>query len=175
VRGRDLETLFDYGYWVRDRILERAAKLTSADFAIPSALTTRDLRGTLVHTLDTEWSWRARLQGQPESVWKKELAVGDYRTVAALAEHWQRDEAEMRTWLATLDDDVLARDFDIARTQAATEPKERYPLWYYVLHIHTHSHQQLADVAVLLTRMRQSPGDIDFLRYADQRRGRSSR
>jgi len=36
-----------------------------------------------------------------------------------------------------------------------------------VLHIHAHTQQQLSDAAVLLTRMRQSPGNIDFLDYAD--------
>jgi hypothetical protein len=36
-----------------------------------------------------------------------------------------------------------------------------------VLHIQTHTYQQLSDAAVLLTRMRQSPGNIEFLEYAD--------
>jgi uncharacterized damage-inducible protein DinB len=167
VRRQDLQTLFDFSYWMKDRILERASKLTAAEFAVPSALTTRDLRGTLVHTLDVEWSWRARLQGQPEAIWKSELLVGDYPSVAALADRWRRDEGEMRAWLATLDDETLARDFDLEPSAIVPTPKERYPLWYYVLHIHTHSHQQLSDAAVLLTRMRQSPGDIEFLDYAD--------
>jgi hypothetical protein len=33
--------------------------------------------------------------------------------------------------------------------------------------MHTHTQQQLSDAAVLLTRMRHSPGNIDFLDYAD--------
>ena len=36
-----------------------------------------------------------------------------------------------------------------------------------MLHIHSHTQQQLGDAAVLLTRMRQSPGNIEFLEYAD--------
>lgn len=162
MRCRDLEMLFDYSYWVRDRILEGAAKLSAAEFTVPSALTTRNLRGTLVHTLDVESSWRARLRGETEPA---ELAVADYPTVKAVADHWQRDEREMRAWIATLDEDKLTRAVDLPNA-----PKERYPLWYYVLHIHTHTYQQLSDAAVLLTRMRQSPGNIEFLEYADQRR-----
>jgi uncharacterized damage-inducible protein DinB len=168
VRRQDLETLFGFGYWIRDRVLEHAAKLTAAEFTVPSALTTRDLRGTLVHTLDVESSWRARLQREPEKIWKMELPVSDYPTVAALAYHWRRDETAMRAWLASLDDDTLVREFDLAPTTAMATPRERFPLWYYVLHIHTHTHQQLGDAAVLLTRMRQSPGNIEFLDYADQ-------
>jgi uncharacterized damage-inducible protein DinB len=168
MRRKDLETLFDFSYWMKDRVLECAAKLTRAEFQAPSGVTTRDLRGTLVHTLDVEWSWRARLQGQPEDVWKQELLVSDYPTAAALIDRWRRDEQEMRAWLASLDDERLAQDHDLAQSSEMPTPKERYPFWYYVLHIHTHSQQQLGDAAVLLTRMRQSPGNIDFLDYADQ-------
>src|SRR5207245_11017170 len=77
MRRQDLETLFGFSYWMKDRVLECAAKLTTAEFRAPSGLTTRDLRGTLVHTLDVEGSWRARLQGQREDVWQTELPLGD--------------------------------------------------------------------------------------------------
>jgi uncharacterized damage-inducible protein DinB len=164
VRRQDLETLFGFSYWMKDRVLECAAKLTRSEFLAPSGVTTRDLRGTLVHTLDVEYSWRARLQGKPEEVWKKELALSDYQTAQALIDHWQRDEREMKAWLATFDDEKLAQIHDL---EPDSPPKERFPLWYYLLHIHTHTQQQLGDAAVLLTRMRQSPGNIEFLEYAD--------
>jgi len=161
MRRKDLETLFGFSYWMKDRVLERAAKLTTAEFQAPSGVTTRDLRATLVHTLDVESSWRARLRGEPEP---KELAVADYPRASALIDHWRRDEQEMRAWLASLDDETLERIHDLA---PGSPPKERFPLWYYVLHIHAHTQQQLSDAAVLLTRMRHSPGNIDFLDYAD--------
>ncbi len=161
MRRKDLETLFGFSYWMKDRVLECAAKLTTAEFQAPSGVTTRDLRATLVHTLDVESSWRARLRGEPEP---KELAVTDYPRASGLIDHWRRDEQEMRAWLATLDDETLERIHDL---EPGSAPKERFPLWYYVLHIHAHTQQQLSDAAVLLTRMRQSPGNIDFLDYAD--------
>lgn len=162
MRRKDLETLFGFSYWMKDRVLDCTAKLTRAEFQAPSGVTTRDLRGTLVHTLDVESSWRARLQGKPEAVWKKELRMTDYPTAKALIDHWRRDEQEMKAWLATLDDERLAQIHELDSTS-----KERFPLWYYVMHIHTHTQQQLSDAAVLLTRMRQSPGNVDFLDFAD--------
>ena len=164
MRRKDLETLFGFSYWMKDRVLECAAKLTSTEFQAPSGVTTRDLRGTLVHTLDVEQSWRARLQHKSEAEWKKELAVSDYPRAGLLVDHWRRNEQEMRAWLASLDDETLAEIHDL---EPGSPPKERFPLWYYVLHIHTHTQQQLGDAAVLLTRMRQSPGNIEFLEYAD--------
>ena len=95
-------------------------------------------------------------------MWDKELQASDYPTAAALIDHWRRDEHDMKAWLASLDDEKLAQTHDLG-----PDSKERFPLWYYLLHIHAHTQQQLSDAAVLLTRMRQSPGNIDFLDFAD--------
>ena len=117
MRQTELATLFDYMYWANRRILDTAARLTNAQFTLPSVIVGRDLRGTLVHTLDTECSWRLRLQGRPEQEWEKALVLSDYRNVAALADHWKRDEAEMRAWVASLDDDALARTPDDPKSE----------------------------------------------------------
>ena len=162
MRQSELATLFDYMYWANRRILETAARLTDAQFTLPSVIAGRDLRATLVHTLDTECSWRLRLQRRAEEEWNKALSLSDYRNVAALADHWKRDEAEMRAWVASLDNDVL--------TRTPEDPKANFPLWYYLLHMVTHSQQHRAESAQLLTQLGRSPGDIDFLDYADSAR-----
>jgi uncharacterized damage-inducible protein DinB len=156
MRQTELAMLFDYMYWANRRILATAARLTNPQFTLPSVIAGRDLRATLVHMLDTECSWRLRLQGQPED---KSLALSDYRNVAALVDHWTRDEAEMRAWVAGLDDEKL--------TCVPDDPRANFPLWYYLLHMVTHSNQHRAESAQLLTQLGRSPGDIDFLDYAD--------
>jgi len=160
VRQRELATLFDYTYWAHRRVLATAARLTDAQFTLRSVIVGRDLRATLVHTLDTECSWRLRLQGRPAAEWRKSLPLSDYLNVAALADHWKRDEAEMRAWVASLDDATLARSADL-------DPKEQYPVWFYLVHMVTHSQQHRSEAAQLLTQLGQSPGDLDFLDYAD--------
>lgn len=144
VRQRELATLFDYMYWAHRRILASAARLTDAQFRLPSVIAGRDLRATLVHTLDVEMSWRRRLQHRPEDEWRKALSVSDYRRVSTLEDHWKRDEAEMRAWIAGLDDATLARD---AVLEDPSKPQP--PLWYFLLHMVTHSHQHRAESAQL--------------------------
>jgi len=157
--------LFDYLYWARDAVLRAAGELSSDEFTSTDSVTDRDLRATLVHELDVEWSWRERLKGADWEEWgdDADLSASDYPTLQSLRDHWMRDEAEMRAWLAPLTDE----DLD------APPPRDEdpLPLWYYVMHLVSHGIQQLSEAAVLLTRANHSPGDIGFLEFAHDRLG----
>ena len=161
-------SLVDYIYWVNERLLDAAGALPPGAFVDATDVTSRDLRATLVHELDVEWSWRLNVQGKPMEEWgpDEELRPEDYPDVASLREHWRRDEAEMRTWLDSLTDDALQ-----APTRSAFTRDAR-PLWQYVLHVVTHAAQQQADAATLLTRAGRSPGDIGYLEYVSVKEGR---
>lgn len=163
MRKTDVAVLFDYLFWMRDRILSAAAGLTLEEFVSGDSVTLRDLRGTLVHELDVEWSWRERLRNAPPESWgeEAELRPVDYPTVDALADHWRRDETEMRAWVEGFTDEQLA-----ASPLGAEDP---FPLWYYVMHLLSHAIQQCSEAAVLLTRAGHSPGDIGFLEWAESR------
>jgi uncharacterized damage-inducible protein DinB len=154
----DIDSLLDYMYWANGRILDAAERLGPGEFSSSSAVTTRDLRSTLVHELDVEWSWRLNLQGRLSED-EAELKADDYADVASLRAHWQRDEAEMRAWIASLTDDDLASDV------ASNLTKDRRPLWQYLVHIVVHATQQQADAATLLTLAGQSPGELGYLEY----------
>jgi uncharacterized damage-inducible protein DinB len=160
MRKADIAALFDYNYWANARILEAAARVTPEEFVASSTPTIRNLRSTLVHTLDVEWSWRLRLKGEDRRLWETALPDEDYPTVAPLAEHWMRDETEMRPWLDELGDEDLAGTPDLGNRQSI-------PLWYFLVHIISHGMQQRADAATLLTLYGQSPGELEFLNYAD--------
>jgi uncharacterized damage-inducible protein DinB len=160
MRTADIQSLFDFTYWADRRMLQAAAAIPEADFTGPSGSTYRNLRGTLVHTLDVEMSWRRRLRGEPKEIWDASLEVADYPTVAALAAHWARDEAEMRDWLATLTDDDLVAIQDLGNA-------DRFPLWYYLVHVVTHSEQQRRDAQLILRHLGHEPPDLESLYYAD--------
>ena len=64
MRKADVQHLVDYMYWVNARLLDAAEQVTSGELTAPTDATTRDLRATLVHELDVEWSWRLNLQGK---------------------------------------------------------------------------------------------------------------
>lgn len=167
MRTSDAVTLFDHLYWMRDRVLTAASLLEADAFRSTETVTTRDLRATLVHELDVQWSWRERLKGADWEEWgpDAELKGSDYPDVTAIAEHWRRDEADMRAWLASL------TNVDLDAPPARAE--DRQPLWHYVMHLVSHGTQQFSEAAVLLTRAGQSPGEIGFLEFIRQTGRRS--
>ena len=164
MRVADIETLFDYLFWVRDRILTAAAELDDEAFAATETVTTRDLRATLVHELDVESSWRERLRavGTGEPAPETELQADDYASLEELASHWRRDETETRRYLAGLTDDELAVDSPI-------EGRTGYPLSVYLTHVVMHGIQECGDAAVLLRRAGHPTGTLGFLDYWDGR------
>lgn len=161
MRTSEAAKLFDYLYWIRDTVLGAASALDPDEFPSTETVTTRDLRATLVHELDVQWSWRERLKGADWEEWGEdaELTADDYPTVEPIRDHWHRDEVEMRAWLASLTD----ADLD------ASPPRDEdvLPLWYYVMHLVSHGIQQFSEAAVLLTRAGHSPGDIGYLEYIE--------
>lgn len=162
MRKADALGFFDYNYWATGQILGVCETLSPEEFTAASDVTFRNLRGTLVHTLDVERSWRRRLRGEPRETWDVELPDGDFPTARSLAEVWREDEAEMRNWLNGLDDESLESIVDLG-------PKDRFPLSTFLLHIITHSAQQRRDAAIVLERAGHSPPEIEFLNYADAR------
>jgi uncharacterized damage-inducible protein DinB len=158
MRKADVLHLIDYMYWVNGRLLEAAEALEPDELTEPTTVTTRDLRATLVHELDVEWSWRLNIQGGLSSA-DEDLRPADYPDVATIREHWLRDELEMRSWLEQLTDDDFAADVHSDLTA------DDRPLWQYLMHIVFHAAQQQADAATLLTIAGHSPGEIGYLEW----------
>jgi uncharacterized damage-inducible protein DinB len=162
MRNAEITLLFDYMYWVNHRLLDAAERLPKGAFLALSSGTTRDLRATLVHELDVEWSWRLNLQGRLAEA-KEDLRPEDYPDLASLRARWDTDETEMRAWLASLDDDQLAAPVYSELTDRT------WPLWQFLIHIVTHAAQQQADAATLLSGASESPGELGFVEFLRSR------
>ena len=152
-----IHSLFDYNYWVNQRILDTAAGLSSEQFTAPGPVSHGSLRGTLVHALGAEWAWRQRCQGSsPESL----LSQDDFDDVKSLAHRWREEEHAMRAYLAGLTDDDLTATIQYTRTEGV---QLETPLWQILLHVINHGTQSRSEAAVLLTQFGHSPGDLDYM------------
>ena len=153
--------LVDYLYWMRDRVLDRAAALDDATFVAPDgpSLHGRTLRATLAHELDVEMSWRGKLQGLPVEEWgpAAEITAAQFTSVAGLRATWSAHEERMRSWLAGLSADAL----DAPVTVNGLDGR---PLADYLHHVAMHGATEFAIAAGLLADLGHEVGDISILR-----------
>ncbi len=152
-----IHSLFDYNYWVNERILETAAGLSPEQFTAPGPVSHGSLRDTLVHTLSAEWAWRLRCQGSSP---QKMLSLDDFPDLESLKRRWDEEEDAMRAYLSGLADDDLVSTVKYTNPQG--EQFER-PLWQILLHVINHGTQSRSEAAVLLTQCGHSPGDLDYM------------
>ena len=152
-----IHSLFDYNYWVNQRILETAACLSNEQFTTPGEVSHASLRGTLVHALSAEWAWLRRSQGSSP----RGLPLEDeFPDLESLARRWQEEEKAMRSYLAGLTDDDLTSIIRYSRTGGT---RFETPLWQILLHVINHGTQTRSEAAVLLTQFGHSPGDLDYM------------
>jgi uncharacterized damage-inducible protein DinB len=163
VQIQDLELIYDYNYWANARMVVAGRKLSAEQFAAPAAFPYGSLGGTLLHLLDAEWSWRMRLQHHAPTT---DLLEADFPTLDALVTRWQDDEREMRAWLGGLGDADLAGT--VRYPIGEGKVRERI-LWHCLLHLANHGTQHRAEAAAILTALGQSPGDVDFTLFLNER------
>ena len=82
---KDLEGLYDYGYWANGKLFDVISQLTPEQFAQPVAGSYGSIRNTLAHILSAEAGWL-----------------------------WHTVEAHVREFLATLKDEDLTRNVEFA-------------------------------------------------------------
>ena len=154
-----IHSLFDYNYWVNQRILAAAAGLSTEQFTSPGPVSHSSLRDTLVHTLGAEWAWRQRCQGSsPGGL----LSQDDFPDLESLARRWREEEKTMLSYLAGLKDEDLN---SIVKYTRPGGTRFEIPLWQILLHVINHGTQSRSEAAVLLTQFGHSPGDLDYMLF----------
>src|SRR5262245_12517003 len=98
----ELQALFDYHYWARDRLLAAVEPLTPEQLTRDLGSSFRSIRDTLAHIYSAEWLWHSRWLGQSPSA---PLQPDTFPDLATLRRSWTEHEAKMRALLASLDQD----------------------------------------------------------------------
>jgi uncharacterized damage-inducible protein DinB len=153
-----IRTLYDYNHWANARILESAVGVPSERWA-SAALGYCRLRDTLVHTLAAEWNWRSRWQGvSPKAL----LDPDDFPTLEHVQQRWNTEAKAMADFVAGLSDSDLQARFAYTTTSGAPMSNT---LWHAMVHQVNHGTQHRSELAMLLTDLGHSPGNIDMITF----------
>jgi uncharacterized damage-inducible protein DinB len=158
----NIRTLYEYHYWATARLLDTVARAPEDAF-LNASLGMANLRDTLVHTMSAEWNWRSRWQGVSPT---QMLDPAGFPTLAALRERWQTEERQMRAFLSELTDERLQQR--IAYNTTDGTPHSNL-LWIMMLQVANHGTQHRSELALLLTELGHSPGNLDFIVYVREK------
>ena len=154
-----LSSLYEYGAWVNQRLLEAAAALTEEQFTRKVLPGFGSVHLTLAHILGAEVLWFARWQGlSPKTM----LSPSDLPTVPAIRERWAELIDERRAYFAALDEAELAATMHW--TNMRGQPYA-LPRWQVMLHCANHSTHHRSEVAAMLTELGHEPDSTDLLEF----------
>jgi uncharacterized damage-inducible protein DinB len=153
---RDMMLIYDYNYWATRRLLAAAASISLEQVVAPRNFPHHSLRGTFVHLLDAEYSWRMLLQQGLET---KDMSEAEFPTMDAWEIRWLEEETAMRVFLGGLKDEDLT---GIIRYTTPSGIRRERVLWHCLYHVVNHGTQHRTEAAAILTDLGHSPGDFDF-------------
>jgi uncharacterized damage-inducible protein DinB len=155
-----IQTLYDYNDWANQRIFAAAEKLAEGQWEEPNQVVQRDLRTLLFHIVRTEWVWRQLAQNQGQLPTPPQME--DLDTLPLIKEFSQVEACQIQSYLNDLTEEDLAAKLEMTDRRGR---KTSLAIWQMLAHAVMHGMQHRAEAAAILTRLGQSPGDIDFIYF----------
>ena len=160
-----LASLFEYGEWVNQRLLEAASPLTDEQFTQKSLSGFGSVHLTFVHVLGAEAMWFARWQGlSPKSM----LAAQDLPNARALHERWATLIDERRAYFAAVGENDLGASVSWTNMRGQSFA---LPRWQVILHCANHSTHHHSELATMLTALGHAPNSTELLEFYLERGG----
>ena len=146
-----------YHYWANERVLQTAEQGPADLLDEAGRRSSTRIRDILVHTVGAEWVWCSRWQGVSPTQCP---TTADLPTLAAVRERWYDQERQVRAVITSLQEDDLATGLTYSTT--LTGESTTMPLGHTMLQVVNHGTQHRSEVALLLTELGHSPGDLDL-------------
>lgn len=162
----NLHLLLDYHYWARDRVLDAVEPLTPDQFTRDLGSSFRSVRDTLAHIYSAEWVWFSRWRGHSPTV---HVPPETFADVAAIRGAWSGHEAEMRAFLAGVDENGTSRviEYKLFNGQASASV-----FWQMLQHVVNHASYHRGQVTTMLRQLGAAPPkSMDLIAYYRERGG----
>jgi uncharacterized damage-inducible protein DinB len=147
----EVQTLIDYNYWARDRMLDAVAALSPEQFTRDLGSSFRSVRDTLAHLHAAEWIWYQRWIGERPAGLPPSDRFPDLASVAAA---WRDMEAQIRDYFSPLDDRALER---VIEYKSPTGVQSASMLWQMLQHVVNHQSYHRGQVTTMLRQLGAAP------------------
>ncbi len=157
---QDLQTLVDYHYWARDRLLAALEPLTPEQYNRDLANSFRSIRETITHVYAAEWAWYERWKGQSPTAL---LPADRFPDLAALRAAWTDQERNLRGYIDRLGDGGVTRiiEYKLLSGQAGASP-----VWQMVQHVVNHASYHRGQITTMLRQIgAEPPKPTDLIAY----------
>ena len=160
MNAQDLQTMLDYHYWARDRLLEALEPLSEEPYNRDLASSFKSIRDTMTHIYAAEWAWFQRWTATgPTSLLSTDL----FPDLPALRAAWVELEQKMRAFVGGLDDDAAQRvlEYKLLSGQPGASP-----IWQMVQHVVNHASYHRGQVQTMLRQIGVAPAKgLDMIGY----------
>jgi uncharacterized damage-inducible protein DinB len=156
-----VKRLYGYQDTMMQHVLDTAEELSPDEFTTVVIKGQPSVQHTFVHACDAHICHLAFWDGSlsREESFAREFPTADYPDVASVRVFWNQIQAQTDAFLATLGVDS---DLERVDPRDAANGKDR-KLWEMMLHVVNHGTQHRSEVAMMLTKLGHSPGDLDLL------------
>ncbi|HZT76211.1 MAG TPA: DinB family protein [Vicinamibacterales bacterium] len=157
---RDLQTMIDYHYWARNRLLEALEALTPEQYDRDLGNSFKSIRDTATHIYAAEWAWYQRWHGQQVTAL---LPSDRFADLEALKVAWLDHERKMRAFVDALSDADVDRviEFTLLNGGAAASP-----IGQMVQHVVNHASYHRGQITTMLRQLGAAPAkSMDMIAY----------
>ncbi len=157
---QDLQTLIDYHYWARDRLLQAVETLTAEQYNKDLGSSFKSVRDTLTHIYAAEWAWHLRWKGESPTAL---LPSDRFADLAALRSAWAEHEQKMRAFVDGLGEQDVSRvlEYKLLSGDAGASP-----VWQMVQHVVNHASYHRGQITTMLRQLGQKPAKpLDMIAY----------
>lgn len=159
-----LETLLDYHYWARDRLLPVVDTLDDEQLRRPLGNSFSSIFETVVHLYGADWLWRSRWKGvSPMALPKSEL----FADLAAVRTAWLDEERRIRAFVTELGPEGILRPIEY---QGWDGRRQAQPFWQMLQHLVNHGSYHRGQVTTMLRQMSVAPPkSMDLIAFYRER------
>jgi uncharacterized damage-inducible protein DinB len=161
----ELNSLVDYNYWARDRLLDAVAALTEEQFTREMRNSFGSVRDTIAHICDAESIWLSRWMGRQPTGFQKLDRIPDF---AAALKEWAELEREMRNVLRKVGPEGVQRSIEYRDMRGAVQSDV---FWQMVQHVVNHGSYHRGQVTTMLRQLgAHPPKSMDLIAYYREKR-----